>query len=369
MTENPPKVPHAMVMDELKQRLDLVRDVVPLSRPVVFLDYPMHGNVGDLLIHAGTDQFFAANGYEVIGRFSIHEFCLTHRPDRPIAFFKPSVSRLDALVRRGVTIVFQGGGNLGDLYRDHQMFRELVIARYPETPIVILPQSIHFQAPDSRQATAKVFGAHRQLYVFARDRESLSFLREECGNPASLMPDMAHALWGALPRSDGSKTATLNFRRRDKEAKLGIDEPAATFDWDDVTSAADRFTIRLLRKMQSLDLPTRYVVPNHVVWDGFRDRLLRRSVERVGQYGQLVTDRLHGMILGALLDMPVISEDNSYGKVGRYYTEWFAASDRIEHRVQRRTPPAPSVSRSPASAGTRETPRAGNTGALREYGV
>lgn len=369
MTETPSKVPHAVVMDELKQRLDLVRDVVPLSRPVVFLDYPMHGNVGDLLIHAGTDRFFVANGYEVIGRFSIHEFCLTHRPDRPIAYFKPSVSRLDALVKRGVTIVFQGGGNLGDLYRDHQMFRELVIERYPETPIVILPQSIHFQALESRRATAKVFGGHRQLYVFARDRDSLSFLREECGNPASLMPDMAHALWGSLPRSDGSKTNTLNFRRRDKEARLSPDEPADTFDWDDVTSAADRFTIRLLRKMQSLDLPTRHVVPNHVLWDGFRDRLLSRSVDRVGQYGKLVTDRLHGMILGALLDMPVISEDNSYGKVGRYYAEWFAASDRIEHRVQRRTPPAPSVSRSPASAGARDIPRAENTGALREYGV
>lgn len=347
-------------MDELKHKLDLIRDVIPLSRPVVFLDYPMHGNVGDLLIHAGTDEFFAANGYEVIGRFSIHEFCLTHRPDRPIAYFKGSVRRLDALVRRGVTIVFQGGGNLGDLYRDHQMFRELVIARYPETPIVILPQSIHFQAPESRVATARNFAAHRQLYVFARDRESLGFLRDECGNPASLMPDMAHALWGSLPRQDGSKTATLHFRRRDKEAKLNAEEPAESFDWDDLISAFDRGMIRLLRKMQSLDLPTRHVVPNHVLWGGYRDRLLRRSVDRVGQYGRLVTDRLHGMILGALLDMPVISEDNSYGKVGRYYSEWFEASDRIEHREQRRTPPAPSVSRSPAPASAGR--KAANTG-------
>ncbi|QIG49738.1 hypothetical protein G5V57_19655 [Nordella sp. HKS 07] len=359
MTESASKIPHAAVMDELKHKLDLIRDVIPLSRPVVFLDYPMHGNVGDLLIHAGTDRFFAVNGYEVIGRFSIHEFCLTHRPDRPIAYFKESVRRLDALVRRGVTIVFQGGGNLGDLYRDHQMFRELVIARYPETPIVILPQSIHFQAPESRAATARIFAAHRQLYVFARDRESLGYLREECGNPASLMPDMAHALWGSLPRQDGSKTGTLHFRRRDKEAKLNAEEPVESFDWDDVTSAVDRGMIRLLRKMQSLDLPTRHVVANHVLWNSYRDRLLRRSVARVGQYCRLVTDRLHGMILGALLDMPVICEDNSYGKLGRYYSEWFKASDRIEHREQRKTPPAPSVSRSPES----------EMGALREYGV
>jgi pyruvyl transferase EpsO len=352
------KRPHAEIMDELKHKLGSIVNVIPTNRPVIYLDYPIHGNVGDLLIHAGTDWFFGANGYEVIGRFSIHEFCLTHRPGKPLVFFKDSVRRLDDLVKTGATIVFHGGGNLGDLYRDYQMFRELVIARYPDTPIVILPQSMHFEDNANRAAVAKVFAAHPQLYIFARDRESLDFARNDCGCSAALMPDMAHALWGSLPRHDEGKTRTLHFRRRDKEATASADE-IETFDWDDLVGAFDRGMIRLLRKMQSAEFPSRHVVPHHIVWRLYRDHLLRRSIGHVGRYGRVVTNRLHGLILSALLDMPVICEDNSYGKISRYYGEWFAASDRIVYRVRSKVPSVEPAPQAPKSA----------MGALREYGI
>jgi pyruvyl transferase EpsO len=355
----PAKRPHVEVMDDLRHKLgDIVR-VIPKERPVIYLDYPMHGNVGDLLIHAGTDRFFAANGYDVIGHFSIHEFCLTHRPGRPLVFFKDSVRRLDDLVGTGATIVFHGGGNLGDLYRDYQMFRELVIARYPQAPIVILPQSVHFEDRANRAATAGIFSAHPQLFIFARDRESLDFARNDCGCASALMPDMAHALWGSLPRHPGSETKLLNFHRRDKE---GVDDAAGgqdTFDWDDLTSILDRGMIRGLRKMQSLEFPSRHVVPDHVLWRWYRDHLLRRSVKFIGSYGRLVTNRLHGMILGALLDLPVTFEDNSYGKLSRYYSEWLSASDRIDHRRSHQMQRTEAAHPAPASA----------IGGLEQYGT
>ncbi|MGE3874319.1 MAG: polysaccharide pyruvyl transferase family protein [Parvibaculaceae bacterium] len=327
-----PKRRHAEVMDELKLKLGSIAGVIPKSKPVVYLDYPMHGNVGDLLIHAGTDRFFADHGYEVIGHFSLHEFCLSHRPGKPLVFFKDSVRRLDDLVATGATIVFHGGGNLGDLYRDYQMFRELVIARYPDAPMVILPQSAHFEDPANRAAVARLFAAHPRLHIFARDRESLDFARNDCGCPAELMPDMAHALWGSLPRHHGGGAGLLNFRRRDKEAPPASAGGGDTFDWDDLVSGFDRGMIRCLRKMQSVEFPARRIVPNHVLWRWYRDNLIRRSIAFVAGYGQVVTDRLHGMILGSLLDMPVTFEDNSYGKLSRYYSEWLSASDRIDHR-------------------------------------
>ena len=359
MSENSVKRPHAEVMDLLKQRLDWIVSVIARDRPVVFLDYPMHGNVGDLLIHAGTDRFFSANRYEIIGRFSIHEFCLTHRPGKPFVFFKESVRRLDELVNTGATIVFQGGGNFGDLYRDHQMFRELVIARYPRTPIVILPQSVHFEDPENRLATARALAAHPQLYFFARDRESVEFARHDCGCPASLMPDMAHALWGSLPRHRGSEDRLLNFRRRDRERVPSSISEGDTFDWDDLTVSADRGMIRLLRKMQSVEFPSRHVVPNHILWRWYRDHLLRRSIKLVGSYGRIVTDRLHGMILGALLDMSVTCEDNSYGKLSRYFSEWLSASDRIDLSRRRHMQRAEA-----AEPGTASAP-----GELKQYGT
>ncbi len=198
---------------------------------------------------------------------------------------------------------------------------------------------------------------HPRLFIFARDRESLDFARNDCGCAAALMPDMAHALWGSLPRHSGSAARLLNFRRRDKEATG--DGAADTFDWDDLISGFDRGMIRVQRKTQSMELPTRHIVPSHVVWHWYRDHVLRRSVKFVGGYGRLTTNRLHGMILGALLDMPVTCEDNSYGKVSRYYGEWFAASDRIDYRRRREA-------EAPEAASPVQTPA---MGALSEYGI
>ena len=71
------RLPHGVMMDRLKQRLGRIAEVMPPTRPIVYLDYPVHDNVGDLLIHQGADAFLDDYGYTVLGRFSIHDFCRT----------------------------------------------------------------------------------------------------------------------------------------------------------------------------------------------------------------------------------------------------------------------------------------------------
>jgi pyruvyl transferase EpsO len=41
-------------------------------------------------------------------------------------------------------------------------------------------------------------------------------------------------------------------------------------------------------------------------------------------YGEVRTNRLHGMIFAALLGKKVVFDDNSYGKLGHYAGQWFA---------------------------------------------
>ena len=54
-------------------------------------------------------------------------------------------------------------------------------------------------------------------------------------------------------------------------------------------------------------------------------------------YGRVDTDRLHGVVLGALLDMPIICQDNSYGKISRYRLERpKQAQDGINTRLMRK---------------------------------
>ncbi|HWK95873.1 MAG TPA: polysaccharide pyruvyl transferase family protein [Pseudolabrys sp.] len=319
--------PHLMMMQGLKERLRGITSVLPPSRPIVYLDYPVHNNVGDLLIHQGADAFLDDYGYSVLGRFSMHDFTRRGRHDEAQVVLKPSIRDLDGLVQRGCAIVLHGGGNFGDVWPQFQAFRELIIARYPETPIVILPQTIHFDSIAQRGRSARLLSAHRQLYIFVRDRESLAFLREANAG-GELMPDMAHQLWGRPELSvPGPEHGTLVVRRRDRESRNMAG--AVQFDWDELNSAVSRFTLRALRKWQTIDNPLRHSVPNYLLWRLYRDRLVARAVARFRPFATIDTDRLHGMILAALMNKEVRYNEGSYGKLQRYAGLWLGGSDRI----------------------------------------
>jgi pyruvyl transferase EpsO len=321
-------------MDGLKQRLRRIAEVMPPARPIVYLDYPVHDNVGDLLIHQGAEAFLSDFGYDVVGRFSIHDFCNVRRTGEPLVTFKPSIRDLDTLVaRHGCGLALHGGGNLGDLWPHFQMFREMLIARYADTPIVILPQSVHFVKAAERARAARIFGRHRQLYTFVRDAESLAFIREDCGGAGEIMPDMAHQLWGRsafLSARTTEPSGTLIQRRRDKESRNRTAGGAAAFDWDDLKGQGDAFALRALRKWQTIDNPLRHVIANHTLWRIYRDRLVQRAVDRFRPCDRIDTDRLHGMILGALMKKKVRYREGTYGKLHRYAGLWLAQSDLIE---------------------------------------
>jgi pyruvyl transferase EpsO len=320
---------HRTMMDGLKRRLACITAVMPARRPVVYLDYPVHDNVGDLLIHQGADAFLDDHGYEVLGRFSMHDFSRRGRDDETAVVLKPSIRDLDRLVARAAPVlVLHGGGNFGDIWPQFQMFRELIVQRYSGTPVVIFPQSIHFAGADSRKRAASVLAAHKQLVIFVRDQESLGFVRE-AGVDGEIVPDMAHQLWGRPEFAAGEGEGTLVMRRRDRESGNG--GPAEDyFDWRELNGGVSRFTLRALRKGQTIDNPLRHVVPNERLWRIYRDRLIGRAVARFRPYACIDTDRLHGVILGALMSKQVRYGEGSYGKLNRYVRQWLAGSNLIE---------------------------------------
>jgi pyruvyl transferase EpsO len=332
---------HDAMMETLKRRLGRIAEVMPPARPIVYLDYPVHDNVGDLLIHQGADQFLDDYGYTVLGRFSIHDFCYTRAEGEPLVVFKPSIGDLDAMIERAdCGLALHGGGNLGDLWPHFQMFREMLVARYPQTPIVVLPQSVHFASSSERMRAARVFGSHRGLYAFVRDAESLAFIRDDCGVAGEIMPDMAHQLFGcpALASSSTEKACgTLIQRRRDKERRNETAPAPDAFDWEDLKSGSDAFILRALRKWQVVDNPLRHWIPNYAVWRMYRDRLVQRAIERFRPYERIDTDRLHGLILGALMGKKVRYREGTYGKLHRYAQLWLAESDMIERECSDRS--------------------------------
>ncbi len=308
---------HRSSMDQLKQRLSGLLAVLPVDRPLVYLDYPVHLNFGDLLIMRGTERFFADHGHEVLARAAYMNFLDNAR------------SRITSRT----ILVMHGGGNFGDLYPVHQRFREEIVRRFPDNRIVILPQSVYFSSPLALERSAEVFRRHGDLVLCVRDHASMARVRCRFTQNTVLMPDMAHQLWrGHRPHSVAG-TRTLELLRVDVEMSRSQQHAAAaqqSMDWLDFIP---RWSCRIFGRILWLHgMEGRFgrQLGARWLWYRYCGMLHTYMESRFREYGEIITSRLHGMIFAALLGKPVRYLDNSYGKLSGYAGTWFDESVRAE---------------------------------------
>ncbi len=298
-------------MQHLQKRVMGVAEIIPRTAPLIYLDYPVHANIGDLLIEKGTERFFAHLDYNVVGCRSAHDF------------FSSAADR----VTGEMTIVLHGGGNFGDLYGLHQAFRERVIEKFPDNRIVLLPQTIHFDSQARLEACARLFSRHRNLHVCLRDQRSLEIFKTHFDNPAYLIPDMAHFLWEEfMPHRAGKAgTRTLLFVRTDKELRPfsgAVDGLPQPVDWGDLIGLEDRIAFRTLNALYARGPFIGRWTSLHPLWRHLRDHLIAKAERLFQGYGTVKTNRLHAGIFALLMGRRAVLSDNSYGKLSGYYSTW-----------------------------------------------
>lgn len=302
-------------MRRLAGLVEELAELIPQDKPVVYLDYPVHLNIGDSLIEAGTEYFFKRFGYRIAVSRSAYDFGAAARNRVP----------------RDSTIVLHGGGNFGDLYDLHQTFREDVIAAFPRNRVVMLPQTLHFRCGKTLARAADIFARHEDLHLCLRDRPSLETAQRHFRNPSYLAPDMAHILWEPLApvRNLTPGHETLHFARRDMEKTPLPTMPAGDdgYDWPDLIRYQDKaLYYSLLNLHRRGGMASRLSL--YPLWRILRNRLVTRSVGFLRRYEAIVTNRLHMALLGLLLDRKVTMADNSYGKLSHYHAAWLADGSR-----------------------------------------
>lgn len=313
-------------MNYLKDQLLLIESVIPKKSRIIYLDYPLHLNVGDLLILKGAERFFYEMEYDVISRYS----------DLASKKFLEQNSSID----KDIVIVLHGGGNFGDLYPAHQNLRERVIAQYPENKIVILPQTLHFQDEMKMKESAKIFKKHSNLTIFCRDDKSFSILSEYFCSHVILCPDMAHSLIDVFPtqkKTDIKKDLLLMLRKDIEISSLPYnlniktDTETKSVDWDDICSDLDRFILKICHYSEILNgKMNRKIIPVNLIWYKYTDVLVSRVNAYFLENKEVVTSRMHGHILACLLGIRTKLIDNSYGKNSGYYKSWTNGIDTCE---------------------------------------
>lgn len=294
----------------LRQRLAAA---VPDGSRVIYVDIPVHRNIGDLLIYLGTRGWLRQAGHHVLGVWSWHQF---------------NFPELDA----DTVILEHGGGNFGDLYPEFEEFRRRIVWHYPNNRIVILPQTVHFADDGELARSAEVYRAHRSLHLFCRDRVSAEAARGIVGEGrVSLAPDMATCLYplrgklGIEPPAE--RRGTLYLLRRDGEAAAGYDLPPPgsddrVADWADLLGMPWRLGSRAFIEAERVRVGAGPGRLYDRAWAAAASRMARRSAGFLLAHHRVVTSRLHGHIMAALLDIDSTVLDNSYGKNTRYFREW-----------------------------------------------
>jgi exopolysaccharide biosynthesis predicted pyruvyltransferase EpsI len=293
-----------------------LRGFVAPGQDFALLDFPDHSNVGDSAIWLGELAAFRALGGGAPG-------------------YVATKDAFDAeALRRAVPdgpIFLHGGGNFGDLWPEHQLFRERILAQFPDRAIVQLPQTVHFAAQVARDRAAAAIAAHPRFVLMVRDAASQALAESRFDCAVHPVPDMAFAL-GAQSGAAAPTVRLLLLLRTDKERAAGLHAappalPAGALvrDWlDEPPRLHDRAAWRT-RLAAPFLLGTACTDPARRRELLFRDLAARRLARGLGMLSAasfVITDRLHCHILCLLLGVPHIVLDNSYGKLSGFIGAW-----------------------------------------------
>ncbi|WP_334685006.1 polysaccharide pyruvyl transferase family protein [Psychrobacter sp. PL19] len=298
----------------LKNKLNKILEFIEDKNDVIFIDFPLYHNIGDLLILSGTVQFFKNNNINIKSHLSVHN---------------TNVSCVKSSVTKSTTIICQGGGNFGDIYDIHQILRENIIKAFPNNRVIILPQTAFFSESKNKEKSKNIFRSHNNVIMFARDKPTYDVFKE-FSDHTYLMPDMAHELYDTLPKSVKEKPI-LYFLRNDIEVnptQLQLQKKIKEddyFDWSDWLTKNDHRVLRRVYKLTRLNKKLRLNLLDKVIfkiWSSHSEALVHRMSKKFSSYDGVVTSRLHGHILSCLVDVPSSVVDNSYGKNIAYYELW-----------------------------------------------
>jgi exopolysaccharide biosynthesis predicted pyruvyltransferase EpsI len=301
----------------------LVEDLWPTlaGRKVALIDCPLHPNPGDSAIYLGEIVILRRLKARIVARLDDRTF---------------SVEELKRL-GDDVVLVFHGGGNLGDLYPEHDEARLAILQAFPERTIVQMPESILYRDPRNLEAMRRAVAGAPGYTILTRDQQSFEFARSHFDCRVRLAPDAAFAL-GTRPRTAAPELDVLALSRADVERSrtdlelavlaeglTPVDwieyerprwmDPAITLNqrsWQHWGSAGPR----LAAYERRLGLRQRAVCVHHV----------DRGMQMLARGRAVVTDRLHAMILAELQGIPVAAYDSGYGKLRSLWSTWMADS-------------------------------------------
>lgn len=223
--------------------------------------------------------------------------------------------KLEKEIKKADLLVFQGGGNIGNLWPKSEYIRRDAFDIWKMQKKVVMPQSIFFtedeEGKKELELTKRAY-AVPNLVLACRDETAYRFAKKNLSCRTIFTPDTV--LFHDPRKRDVKieKSSVVICLRNDKEKSIDARETGA------VISMAKKYYKDIKRVDTVGEKQTRAT----------RRKALEEFVTYISDAEIVITDRLHCMIFCALEGIPCIALDNSYGKLkGGYH--WLSSLDHI----------------------------------------
>lgn len=278
----------------------LVRNVINKKKILYLFMIPEHGNIGDYAIAYAEEQLIR----KYFSEFNLITISLTE--------WSVMEQSIRTNVRDDSVIAITGGGFFGDIWSSGMRSKEIAEA-FPNNKVIFLPNNLTYRECDwynssSVMADMDWLKQHNNVFIFLREKVSYEFIKnytERC----FLAPDMAmllhfpniekkrHNKILLILRNDSEKSFIY-----EKDLKRVLNENGISYDEDDIHQG------------------------RYVSWEEGK-KILDEIVKKIQKYDLVITDRLHGMILSTIAEVPCMAYDNSTKKISRTY-EWIKNSSK-----------------------------------------
>lgn len=295
------KIGYKIKINLLNIFLKVNREKLLNEKKVIYLDTPEHANLGD--------QMIARAGEELIKSFYPN---LTYLEYSDVEY-EIVKKELGKIISKEDIIILHGGGNFGNLYFHHEERRREIVKKFHENKIIFMPQTITYlgsEASKELKKTVEIYEAHKNLTIICRENESYEFAKQNfTTNKVILAPDTVNFLEGEFVFEDKEKSEALFLLRKDKEK---IRDEKIIINIKEYLR-----TCKVKLKMSDTHLGDIRIVKSE------RNKITDKLINEIKSSKLVVTDRLHGMILSIITNVPVIALNSLDGKVKKSYDTWF----------------------------------------------
>lgn len=281
---------HGFLISLLRRYLYQLNERIP--RKFWLLLLPEHGNMGDYAIGYAAQKFLQEN-FPDIPRIDVTDL-----------EWKNLSEQIKPLIQRKDVIFFNGGGDFGDLWETGRIQRSIV-EMFPENKIIFLPNTLTYREEISEKNDAlmrdmEYYSKKKNVHILFREHNSYDFCQKYLERTACV-PDLV--LSEIYPRrTSGKKHTALLCFRSDKES---------------IFRGADRVKTILRENQWTFEEMDVHQMRPISQEDG--REVLHQIIEKLQSVEVVITDRLHGMILSVVSQVPCIAFDNRTKKISGVY--------------------------------------------------